>query len=77
MCFVVSFFPATFWAVIGFLVLLGATKSDGRLKIFGQVLGIWACALAVFILLGGLYISFAGLCPIQAILQQMPTGPGS
>jgi len=40
MCFIVSFFPATFWAIIGFLVLLGASKTDGRLKTFGQVLGI-------------------------------------
>ena len=73
MCFAVSFLPATFWAVIGFFVLLGASKSDGRLKIFGQILGIWACTLAVLIPLGGLYVSVSGLCPMGAMLEQMST----
>lgn len=71
MCFAASFFPATFWAIIGFFVLLGASKTDGRLKVFGHVLGVWACALAVLIPLGGLYLSVSGLCPIDAILEQM------
>jgi hypothetical protein len=53
--------------------LLGASKTDGRLRIFGQVLGIWACVLAVFILLGGLYASVSGFCPIEAMLEQMHT----
>jgi len=75
MCFVVSFFPATFWAVIGFLVLFGASKTDGRLKTFGHVLGIWVCTLAVLIPLGGLFVSVAGLCPIDALMEQMLTSP--
>ena len=70
MCFIVSFFPATFWAVIGFLVLLAASKADGRLKTFGHVLGIWVCVLAVLIPLGGLFVSVAGLCPIEAMMDQ-------
>jgi hypothetical protein len=74
-CFIVSFFPATFWAVIGFLVLLGASKADGGLKTFGHVLGIWACVLAVLIPLGGLFVSVAGLCPIEAMMEQVQTRP--
>jgi len=75
MCFVFSIFPATFWAVIGFFVLLGASKTDGRLKTFGRVLGIWACILTVLIPIGGLFVTVAGLCPIDAMMEQMPTPP--
>ena len=73
MCFVVSLFPATFWAVIGFLVLLGASKANGRLQTFGSILGIWVCVLAVLIPIGGLFVSVAGLCPIEAMMEQMST----
>lgn len=75
MCFAVSFSPATIWAVIGFFVLLGASKADGGLKIFGQVLGVRACAPAVFIPLGGRYASISELCQIDRMLQQITTTP--
>lgn len=75
MCFVVSFFPATFWAVIGFFVLLAASKADGRLKTFGHVLGVWACVLAVLIPFGGLFMSAAGICPLEAMIEQVQMDP--
>jgi hypothetical protein len=75
MCFIVSFFPATFWAVVGFFVLLGASKAEGGIKTFGRVLGLWICVLAVLIPLGGLFISVAGLCPIEAMMERIYTSP--
>ena len=75
MCFVVSFFPATFWAVVGFFVLLGASKAEGRLRTFGSVLGIWVVVLAVLIPLGGLFVTVSGFCPIEPIMEKMLTSP--
>lgn len=67
MCFVFSFVPATFWAVVGYFVLFSSTKTEGRIKTLGQVLAIWVFALAVLILIAGAYVASAGLCPIDAI----------
>jgi hypothetical protein len=74
MCFVFSLFPATFWAVVGFLVLLGASHADGGVRTFGRVLGVWVCILAALIPLAGIYISVAGLCPMDAMMEQMHPG---
>jgi len=30
MCFIFSFVPATFWAIIGYFVLFSSTKAEGR-----------------------------------------------
>ena len=75
MCFVVSFFPATFWAVIAFFVFLGASKAEGGLRTFGRVLGIWICVLALLIPLGGLFVTVSGLCPIEPMMEQMLDSP--
>ena len=70
MCFIISFFPATFWAVVGFFVLLAAGNAHGGVKTYGRVLGLWVCVLAVLIPLGGLFISVTGLCPIEQMMEQ-------
>ena len=70
MCFIVSFFPATFWAVIGFFVLVAASNAQGGVKTFGRVLGIWVCVIAVLIPLGGLFMSVAGVCPLEQMMDQ-------
>ena len=44
---------ATFAAVIGFFVLFAASRSDGLLKLVGNVLGIWLFVLAVLSVVGG------------------------
>lgn len=74
MCFVFSLFPATFWAGVGFFVLLGANHANGGVKTFGRVLGCWVCILAALVPLAGLYVSVAGLCPIEAMMEQAHPG---
>ena len=70
MCFIFSFFPATFWAVVGFFVLVAASNAQGGVKTFGRALGLWVCVIAVLIPIGGLFVSVAGLCPIEQMMEQ-------
>ena len=44
---------ATVLAVIGFFVLFAASRSDGLLKLVGNVLGIWLFVVAVLAIVGG------------------------
>ena len=44
---------ATFCAVVGFFVLFTASRSEGLLKLVGNVLGIWLFVLAVLSVVGG------------------------
>jgi len=67
MCFIVSFVPATFWAIVGYLVLFSSRKAEGRVKTLGQVLAGWTFVLAVLIPIAAAYVTFAGLCPLNAI----------
>ncbi len=69
MCFFISFFPATFWAVVGYFILFSSTKAEGRVKTLGQVLAIWAFIIAGFILLGGAYVTMAGWCSMDTLMQ--------
>jgi len=68
MCFFISFFPATFWVILGYFVLFSSTKAEGRLRTLGQALAIWVFTIAGFILLAGAYITFAGLCSIDTAM---------
>ena len=67
MCFIVSFVPATFWAIVGYFVLFSSRKAEGRVKTLGQVLAGWTFVLAVLIPIAAAYVTFAGLCPLNAI----------
>jgi len=69
MCFFFSFVPATFWAIVGYFVLFSSTKAEGNVKTLGQVLAVWTFVLAVMIPIVGAYVTIAGLCPIDAILE--------
>ena len=71
MCFFFSFIPATFWLVIGYVVLFLSSKVDGRLQAFGRVLAIWIFVIAALILMMGLVVTFSGLCPISDMIQHM------
>ena len=71
MCFFFSLIPATVWTIIGFFVLFAATKSEGGLKKFGQVLATWSFILAALFPLGGALVTLAGLCPIGAMMETM------
>ncbi len=69
MCFFFSFVPATFWAIVGYFVLFSSRKAEGNVKTLGQVLAVWTFVLAVMIPIVGAYVTIAGLCPIDAILN--------
>lgn len=71
MCFFFSFIPATFWLVIGYFVLFSSTKAEGRVKTFGQILSIWIFVIAAMLPLVALYVTLAGLCPMEAMLETM------
>ena len=71
MCFFFSLIPATVWAVIGFFVLFTSTKAEGGLRKIGQVLAIWAFVIAALFPLGGAYVTLAGLCPMEAMMETM------
>ena len=73
MCFFISLFPATFWLVIGYVVLFLSAKSDGQVQKFGRVLAIWVFVIAAFIPIMGLVVTFSGLCPITEIMEKMHT----
>jgi len=71
MCFFVSLIPATVWTIIGFFVLFASTKTEGRLRKFGQVLGTWSLVIAAFFPLVGAIVTLAGLCPMGAMMEAM------
>ena len=71
MCFFFSLMPATFWAVVGYFILFASTRAQGATKIVGKVLAIWIFIIAVFIPLGGAYVTLAGLCPIEDLMQTL------
>ncbi len=71
MCFFFSLIPATVWAVVGFFVLYVSTKAEGGLSKFGRALAIWAFVIAALFPLAGAYVTLAGLCPMESILETM------
>ncbi len=57
--------------VLGYVVLYCSTKADGAVKTFGKILAIWVFILADFPPIMGVYVTIAGICPINAIMQKM------
>lgn len=74
MYFFFSFIPATIWVVIGYFVLFSSTKSQGAMQMFGRLLAVWIFIIAASFLLGGAYITFAGLSPLGGMMQSMHSG---
>ena len=62
MCFFISFFPATFWAILGYFVLFSSTRAEVGVRTLGRVLAIWVFIIAGFIVLAGAYMTLAGWC---------------
>jgi hypothetical protein len=71
MCFVVSLIFATVWVIIGYFVIFASSKAEGNVRKFGQGLAIWIFVIATSILLVGAYVTLAGLCPLDRMIQQM------
>lgn len=69
MCFFFSLLPATFWLVLGYVVLYISSKTDGQLKSFGRVLAIWIFMIAALIPVMGIIMTFSDLCPITEIME--------
>lgn len=76
MCFFFSFMPATFWTVVGYFVLFSSTKTEGGVRTFGRVLAVWTFIIAGFIVLAGAYVTIAGICPMEALMQRFAGGGG-
>ncbi|MEE9159127.1 MAG: hypothetical protein V3V96_02450 [Acidiferrobacterales bacterium] len=74
MCFFLSLIPATVWVVIGYFVLFSSTKTEGTVQMFGRVLAIWVFVIAALFPVMGAYVTLAGLCPIEAMIQTMQSG---
>jgi len=71
MCFLFSLFPATMLTVFGYIVLYCSTKADGALKTFGKILAIWVFVLAAIPPIIGAYVTIAGICPIDTMIQKL------
>jgi len=74
MCFVISFVPATFWAIVGYFVLFASSRADGHLRTLGQALSVWAFVIAVLIPVAGAYVTITGVCPIDELTHEMQQG---
>ncbi len=64
MCFIFSFIPATVFLVIGYFVLFSSSRAEGTIQKFGKILAIWVFVVALFIPIGGAYMTISGLCPL-------------
>jgi len=69
MCFLISFMPATTFAVIGYFVLFSTSKIEGPTRKFGRILAIWVFIVAVLIPIGGAILTLSGNCPIDRLVQ--------
>ena len=77
MCFFMSFFPAMFWATVGYFLLLSSGKTEGGIRTLGQSLAIVAFVLATAMLLAGAYFSLSGLCSMENWCSMGDRMPGS
>lgn len=71
MCFLFSLFPATTLTVFGYIVLYCSTKAEGAVKTFGKILAIWVFVLAAIPPIIGAYVTIAGICPIDKMMQKL------
>jgi len=71
MCFLFSLLPATILTVFGYIVLYCSSKVDGAMRTFGKVLAIWTFVLAAFPVLAGAYVTIAGICPFDWMMQHI------
>lgn len=68
MCFFVTLIPATFLVTLGYFVLFSASKAEGRVRNFGQILSIWIFIVALIPPAVGAYVTLSGLCPLTRFL---------
>jgi hypothetical protein len=71
MYFFFSLIPATLAVVLGYFILFSSTKTQGAVSTFGRILAIWVFILAAVFPLAGVYATYAGLSPIDAMMRSM------
>jgi hypothetical protein len=74
MFFFFSLIPATLVVVLGYFILFSSTKTQGRVKTFGQILAVWVLVLAALLPLAGAYATFAGVPSIGEMMRGMHSG---
>ena len=74
MCVVFSLLPATILVVVGYFVLFSSSKTEGSIRMFGQILAFWVFLIALLPLAGGAYVTVTGQCAMED--RQWP-GPGT
>lgn len=69
MSFFISLIPATIFLIIGYFVLFSATRAEGGVKRFGNILATWMFVLAGGVVVGGLAAPALGINPIGGMVQ--------
>ena len=71
MSFIASLFPATLFAVLGYVVLYCALRSEGAAGVFGKILATWVFILALLFLVGGTFMGISGFSPMEEHMKRM------
>lgn len=71
MALVISLLPFTIFAVLGYVVLYCAIRSESGVQAFGKILSAWLFILALLFPLSGAYLSITGFSPFEEHFQQM------
>lgn len=77
MYFALSLLPATLAVVLGYFVLFSSTKSEGAVKLFGQILAVWIFIFAAAVPLAGAYATYAGVPSLGEAMRSMHSGDGA
>ncbi len=77
MYFFFSLVPATLAVVLGYFVLFSSTKTQGPVRIFGQILAAWIFILAAVGPIAGAYATYAGLPSMGEWMRSMHSGGNS
>lgn len=71
MSFIFSLLPATLLAVMGYVVLYCAIRSEGGIGTFGKILAAWVFVLALLFPLAGAYTAITGFSPMEEHFRSM------
>ncbi len=72
MCAFMCVIPATIFLTISFFVLLCSEKTESPgLKTFGKVVAVLLWAIAVMVIICGIYMSVSGKCPPMGRMPMM------
>ena len=76
MCAFMCFIPATIFLTISYFVLLSSEKAESsNIKTFGKVVTVLLWAIAVMVIICGIYMGVSGKCPPMGMMPMMGTPP--